>query len=528
MSSDLRDLWSSAGGQVPIDWEFKTIEELLEHSKAISVGVMYPGDHSDGGIPLIKVADVKNGLVVAKPEFCISEKVDEEYKRTRLNGTELLITLVGNPGDCVVVTDEMSGWNAARAIAVVRLKDIELRAWLRYVLLSKPAKHLIETRLNTTVQKTLNLKDIRELGIPVPPLSIRKKITSVIDGIEWKIQLNRQINQTLEQMAQAIFQSWFVDFEPVKAKISAREDWLARQAAQSDAHDDAPQFSSPVCYAHEFADATAAQSPAEKADLETFMNRAAMCAISGKTDADLDAMPVADYQRLYHTASLFPDELVESELGEIPKGWEVGSLKSLCVRIESGGTPKRTEPNYWGGDVKWLTSGEVRESLVFDTKEKISLDGLSNSSAKLWPKYTTVIAMYGATGGQVCLLLEEMTANQACCGLIPYDYSASFLYMNSLSASADLASKASGSAQQNLNKGLIESHRVLNPDLAVLSVFQETVGVFFSESESLVRSIQVLSDIRDSLLPKLLSGELDISALTELADNAAESGATHD
>src|SRR5690606_40941000 len=71
--------------------------------------------------------------------------------------------------------------------------------------------------------------------------------------LEEKIQLNRQINQTLEQMAQAIFQSWFVDFEPVKAKIAAREDWLARQAAQSDAHDDAPQFSSPVCYAHEFA-----------------------------------------------------------------------------------------------------------------------------------------------------------------------------------------------------------------------------------------------------------------------------------
>src|SRR5690606_4289577 len=118
-----------------------------------------------------------------------------------------------------------------------------------------------------------------------------------------KIQLNRQINQTLEQMAQAIFQSWFVDFEPVKAKIAAREDWLARQAAQSDAHDDAPQFSSPVCYAHEFADA-AAPAPATQADLETFMTRAAMCAISGKTDADLDAMPVAAYQRLYHTASL--------------------------------------------------------------------------------------------------------------------------------------------------------------------------------------------------------------------------------
>ncbi|MCV5111588.1 restriction endonuclease subunit S, partial [Escherichia coli] len=87
----------------------------------------------------------------------------------RLNGTELLITLVGNPGDCVVVEPYMAGWNAARALAVVRLKDTGLREWLKYILLSKPAKHLIDARLNTTVQKTLNLKDIRELGIPIPP-----------------------------------------------------------------------------------------------------------------------------------------------------------------------------------------------------------------------------------------------------------------------------------------------------------------------------------------------------------------------
>ncbi len=71
---------------------------------------------------------------------------------------ELLLTLVGNPGDCVIVTDEMCGWNVARALAVIRLKDTQLRSWIRYVLASKPAQHLIEARLNTTVQKTLNLK----------------------------------------------------------------------------------------------------------------------------------------------------------------------------------------------------------------------------------------------------------------------------------------------------------------------------------------------------------------------------------
>src|SRR5690606_1704225 len=101
-------------------------------------------------------------------------------------------------------------------------------------------------RANTTVQKTLNLKDVREIPILIPPQKIKEKIEAISNDLAGKIQLNRQINQTLEQMAQAIFQSWFVNFEPVKAKIVAREDWLARQAAQSDAHDDVPQFSSPV------------------------------------------------------------------------------------------------------------------------------------------------------------------------------------------------------------------------------------------------------------------------------------------
>src|SRR5690606_22976660 len=158
--------------------------------------------------------------------------------------------------------------------------------------------NLIHAMNSKSVQPVFNFTSLKKFPLELPALEVQIEVSKIIGALDDKIQLNRQINQTLEQMAQAIFQSWFVDFEPVKAKIAAREDWLARQAVQRDAHDDAPQFSSPVCYAHEFADA-AAPAPATQADLETFMNRAAMCAISGKTDADLDAMPAADYQRLY-------------------------------------------------------------------------------------------------------------------------------------------------------------------------------------------------------------------------------------
>ncbi len=306
----------------------------------------------------------------------------------------------------------------------------------------------------------------------LPALSIQKRISQILSDLDDKIHLNNQINQTLESIAQAIFKSWFVDFEPVRAKITAK------QTGQD------PEF-------------------------------AAMCAISGKSEAELEQMAKEDFAELQATAALFPDELIESELGEVPKGWEVSNFKGFCKKIESGGTPKRSELHYWNGEIRWLSSGEVRETVVLDTKEKITKTGLLNSSAKLWEKYTTVIAMYGATAGQVCLLANEMAANQACCGLIPKDEFKSFAFLIARNSVRSLSDKASGSAQQNLNKGIIENQPCVLPRLSVARNFENLVfpllRKWLANSEENIR----LSVIRDSLLPKLLSGEVDVSGLQD-------------
>ena len=355
MSSTLRLFWEAAGGNVPEHWEFKTIDELLEHPKAISVGVMYPGSDSDGGVPLIKVSDVKSGAIASRPSFCISNKVDEEYKRTRLNGSELLLTLVGNPGDCVIVTDEMCGWNVARALAVIRLKDTQLRSWIRYVLASKPAQHLIEARLNTTVQKTLNLKDVREIGIPIPPREERDSITKVIDLIEKNTLLNTQINQTLESIAQVIFKSWFIDFDPVRAKIAAKQ---------------------------------------EGKDSEL----AAMCVISGKSEAELKKMPEDDFAELQATAALFPDELVESELGEVPKGWDATALRNF-LEIKRGGSPRPIQNFMAPTGYPWVKIADATADpspFLFKTKEFIIKEGLKKT---VYLKKGSLILTNSATPG---------------------------------------------------------------------------------------------------------------------------------
>ena len=473
MSSTLRLFWEAAGGNVPEHWEFKTIDELLEHPKAISVGVMYPGSDTDGGVPLIKVSDVKNGAIASRPSFCISNKVDEEYKRTRLNGSELLLTLVGNPGDCVIVTDEMCGWNVARALAVIRLKDTQLRSWIRYVLASKPAQHLIEARLNTTVQKTLNLKDVREIGIPMPPREERDSITKVIDLIEKNTLLNTQINQTLESIAQVIFKSWFVDFDPVRAKIAAKQ---------------------------------------EGKDPEL----AAMCAISGKNEEELQQMSEDDFAELQASAALFPDELVENELGEVPKGWEVSTVGDQ-IQTVGGATPSTKNVEFWdNGTHHWTTPKDLSnltDKILLNTDRKITNAGLKKISSGLLPK-DTVLMSSRAPVGYLALAKIEVAINQGYIAILPNTkYSAEYLIQWCEANMAEIKGRASGTTFQEISKKNFREINFICPDEKIVASYTKTVRTLYDEIALKAKESQSLVDIRDTLLPKLLSGELDVSDL---------------
>ena len=431
MADKQKLLWESSGGIIPEGWSLVSLSSLLQTPKSMSVGVMYPGKHYDDGIPLIRVSDVKNGAVASKPDFCISANVDEEYKRTRLSGEELLVTLVGNPGDCVIATQEMSGWNAARAIAVLRLEDPVLRQWVRIVLLSGPSKHIIDSRLNTTVQKTLNLKDIRELPIPMPPANIRERLCSISKKFEEKCLINHQTNQTLEQMAQALFKSWFVDFDPVFDNLLASVDFnldnletslpdelkqkaQRRLAALNSLHNAAECKASLSALAHELQALSQTKAPTPAA--VQVSEKAAETPVKANVSANPNILA-----QHANTHAHFPNEFEHNEqLGWIPKGWSLEIVSKYCEKVQNGGTPKRNEPTYWeNGTIPWLTSGEVRQSIIVEVKSRISEVGFNKSSAKWVPKFSTLVALYGATAGEVSLNSFALTTNQAVCALIP-------------------------------------------------------------------------------------------------------------
>ena len=209
--------------------------------------------------------------------------------------------------------------------------------------------------------------------------------------------------------------------------------------------------------------------------------------------------------------SLFKSRFVDAIAIKLPKGWRVGKLRDCCERVENGGTPKRDEPSYWTpATIPWLTSGEVRQAIVTKTENFISEQGLENSSAKLWPTATTVVALYGATAGQVCFLGDTMCSNQACCGLIPKMDLRYYVYLHASSSVAALEQQTRGSAQQNLSQQIVADFPTTIPDDDALDEFNEAVHPLFVRWIANLFESRTLAELRDALLPKLLSGELRI------------------
>ncbi len=213
LAKKMNDWKKTEIGLIPLNWNLKKLGDLLSKDRGISVGVMYPGENCSYGIPLIKVGDLTTNNINPNPEFYITPEKHYEYRRTELEGGELLLTLVGALGHCGVVPESMRGWNAARAIAVIRLEDKKLASFVRLCLLSPHIQHLIKVWANTSVQATINLKEVKELPIIFPPIEEQKSIAAVLSCLDRKIENLRKQNETLEAIAQTLFKRWFIDFE---------------------------------------------------------------------------------------------------------------------------------------------------------------------------------------------------------------------------------------------------------------------------------------------------------------------------
>ena len=207
-------------------------------------------------------------------------------------------------------------------------------------------------------------------------------------------------------------------------------------------------------------------------------------------------------------------EMVDSDLGPIPEHWEVASLGSRFSVI-LGGTPSRKRPEYWtDGTVPWINSGKVNDRRVIEPTALITEEALRSSNARLMPRRTTVVAITGATLGQVSLLEIDASANQSVVGIADTSGADSEWLFLAVNAGVDrLVGAASGGAQQHINKGVVESFRVVMPGPGVRERFAFLIRPLFDEVAILLRANRTLEVTRNHLLPTLISGHIDVDDL---------------
>lgn len=406
------------------------MEEWKEYKLAEVCTKITDGSHSspkaqESGYPMFSVKDMlEYGFDYSKCKY-ISQ---EDYVILKKNGCvpqkgDVLVAKDGSYLKQIFVCKETKEEAILSSIAIFRPNSLVDSFFLSYLLKSPQVYNYIANNcVSGSALPRIVLKDFKEVNLPIPSIEIQKSIVSILKSLDDKIEVNRRINDNLEQQAQALFKSWFVDFEPFK-----------------------------------------------------------------------------------------DGEFVESELGMIPKGWRIGKLGDVCKCI-LGGTPSRNKPEYWDGDIAWINSGEVNKFRITTPSEYITGEGLNHSATKLLPKKTTVLAITGATLGQVSLLEIDTCANQSVIGVLENDeYPYSFVYPLIKERIGELMSHMTGGAQQHINKNNVEGLNIVIPSHDVMISFKDITFPIYEKIGFLCQENDRLATLRDTLLPKLMSGEIKVN-----------------
>ena len=416
-----------------------------------------------------------NGNNLLDGEIIFNEKTKscskfeyDKYKKDLSNNT-ILISINGTIGNLAFYKGE--NVILGKSACYINIKSDVDKNFIYYALKSSKFQNYIKSQATGSTIKNVSLKLLRDYVLELPDIIQQKRISKILSNLDDKIRINNQINQTLESIAQAIFKSWFIDFEPVRAKIAAKQ---------------------------------------EGKDPE----RAAMCTISGKSKTELEQMAADDFAELQATAALFPDELVESELGTVPKGWSVQKIKDFG-RVICGKTPSKSIAEYYGNDIPFIKIPDMHHDVfVLDSFEKLSEKGSNSQANKILPRGSICVSCI-ATVGKVIITHQPSQTNQQINSIVPdlpiYTYFLYFLMGEKERLFHDLAS--GGSATLNMNTSTFSNVDILMPNSKIIEAYDGVVSRIFDEILHNLKLSFLLSDMRDTLLPKLLSGEMDVSDL---------------
>ena len=441
------------------EWKQTTVGEVTDRVTKGTTPTTLGGRFVEHGISFVKVESLaEDGRILPDKLAHIDAATDALLPRSRLEQDDILFTIAGTIGRAALVPSWLLPANTNQAVAIVRPKRgvIDPR-FLFYVLRDESRVKHAQTRVVQSVQANFSLGELSSLEIPLPPLAEQKAIAAVLGALDDKIGLNRRMNATLEAMARALFQSWFVDFDPVRAKLDGRK---------------------PI-----------------------------------GVDPD--------------TAGLFPDSFQDSEAGHIPKGWSIQPVGEV-VDCVGGGTPSTAEPKYWeGGTHHWTTPKDfssLQAPVLLDTDRKLTDAGVAKISSGLLPAGTLLLSSR-APVGYLAIAAMPVAINQGFIALKCTERASSFFMLNWCQTSmAEIESRATGTTFAEISKQNFRPIRVVLPPKELMSAFTAKVAPLYAQITANLHQSRTLAILRDTLLPKLLSGELSVAEATDNRDLQVQPG----
>ncbi len=441
------------------EWQDTTIGEIASSARNSLVGGPFGSnlvsrDYADHGVPVIRGQNMDQRWIAGAFVYVTPEKADALRANLARPG-DIVFTQRGTLGQVSLVPEE------PYALYLVSQSQMKLTVnaakadhiFIYYACRSPQQREIIRQNAIQAGVPHINLGILRGLPIRLPPLGEQRAIAKLLGTLDDKIELNRQMNETLEAMAQALFKSWFVDFDPVHARAKECTSGLPRDLA-----------------------------------------------------------------------ALFPKVLEASELGEIPAGWKVVPIGELAT-IVGGSTPSTKEPLFWNGGVHhWVTPKDLsnlREPVLLDTERKITDLGLAEVGSGLLP-VGTVLLSSRAPIGYLAIAEIPVAINQGFIAMIPRDgVSNLFLLSWARWAHEQIVSRANGSTFLEISKSAFRPIQVICPPFPIFGLFERMLQPLYSRVVVNLRESLTVRALRDTLLPKLISGALRVQDAERIVERHA-------
>jgi type I restriction enzyme S subunit len=462
--------------------------------------LLHKEDYVDEGTPIITVEHLGDNIIVSNSDTPnVSDADKDRLSKFQLKEGDIVFSRVGSVDRRAYISNKEEGWLFSGRCLRVRVdKEKICPKYLSYYFGFEGFKQYIRGIAVGATMPSINTKILSEVEVYYPEYQQQIVIADYLSSIDSKINLNKQTNQTLEQLVQTLFKSWFVDFEPVFDNLLAKVDFDLTKLPS-----DFPE---------------ALQKRAEKRLFVLNSEVGAVTKERAKVNVKASLQSDSNNDSAVNIHQHFPIEFEYNEkLGWIPKGWAASTTGDEFV-VKGGSTPSTKNPDFWdGGEIHWTSPKDLsgkKTKIMLDTSRKITELGLTKITSGLLP-VDTVLMSSRAPVGYLALAKVPVAINQGYIAITGAKTLSSEYTIQWLDSVMDeIKSISGGTTFAEISKKTFKSIQLVIPSKTVVDVYTNVSKAYYARITANVQEINTLTETRDYLLPKLISGEIELENIT--------------